>query len=121
MIERIEGAPQGVLAFKAVGEVHAEDYDQVLKPAVDEALAGGGKLRVAFELGPDFDKYSAGAAWDDAALGFSHLRSWERCAIITDHDWLRHAAKAFGWMMPGELRVFAVGERDAAMAWAAEN
>ena len=119
MIERIEGAPQGVLAFRAVGEVHAEDYDEVLKPAVDEALAAGGKLRVVFELGPDFDKYSAGAAWDDAALGFSHLRSWERCAIITEHDWVRHAAKAFAWMMPGELKVFGEDERAAAMTWAA--
>jgi len=119
MIERIEGAPEGVLAFKAVGEVHAADYEEVLKPAVDEALAGGGKLRVVIEIGPDFDTYSAGAAWDDMTLGFSHLRDWERCAVVTDRDWVRHAAKAFGWMMPGQLRVFAVSEQDAAMAWAA--
>jgi hypothetical protein len=119
MIQIIEGAPEGVLAFRAVGEVHADDYDTVLKPAVEEALAGGGKLRVVIEIGPGFDKYSTGAAWDDMALGFSHLRSWERCAVVTDRDWVRHGVKAFGWMMPGEVKVFEPDELGVAMTWAA--
>lgn len=53
MIALIDGAPEGVLAFKAVGEVHADDYKQVLKPE----LTG----------------YSAGAAWEDAEIGLGPL------------------------------------------------
>ena len=34
MIEPIEGAPPGVLAFKAVGKVEAADYEHVLTPAI---------------------------------------------------------------------------------------
>ncbi len=34
------------------------------------------------------------AAWDDMALGFAHFQDWQRCALVTDVDWVRHAAKA---------------------------
>ena len=34
MIQLIEGAPEGVLAFEDGGEVDAEDYEYVLKPAI---------------------------------------------------------------------------------------
>ena len=60
MIEPIEGAPPGVLAFKAVGKVEAADYEQVLTPAIEQAIAGGGKVRLVYELGQEYDGYSAG-------------------------------------------------------------
>jgi hypothetical protein len=119
MIEIIEGAPEGVLAFKAVGEVRAEDYTDVLKPALDKVLAAGGKVRCVYVMGPEFTGYSAGAAWEDAEVGFAHFTSWERCAVVTDTDWVRHLVKGFAWLMPGRLRVFPVEEQQAAMEWAA--
>ena len=76
MIEPIEGAPPGVLAFKAVGKVEAADYEQVLTPAIDKAIAGGGKVRLVYELGQEYDGYSVGAAWEDMKLWTPHLRSW---------------------------------------------
>ena len=61
MIEPIEGAPAGVLAFKAVGKVEAAE--QVLTPGIDMATAGGGKVRLVYELGAEYDEYSVGATW----------------------------------------------------------
>jgi len=119
MIQLIEGAPEGVLAFEAVGEVDAEDYEDVLRPAIEAALEGGEDIRIVYEIGPDFDRYSAGGAWEDMAMGFSHLEYWKRCAVVTDRDWVAHAAKAFAWMMRGRLRVFDIDELRAAMEWAA--
>lgn len=119
MIELIEGAPEGVLAFKAVGEVHADDYAQVLKPALDEILATGAKVRCVYVMGPEFDGYSTGAAWEDAEIGLAHATKWERCAVVTDKEWVRHLVKGFGWLMPGRMRLFAVGDLQAAMDWAA--
>jgi hypothetical protein len=121
MIQLIEGAPEGVLAFEAVGEVDAQDYEDVLKPAVEESLAGGAKLRLVFEIGPEFDRYTAGAEWHDMTLGFAHLTDWERVAVVTDHDWVRHGVKAFGWLMGGRLRVFDIDELRAALEWAASD
>jgi hypothetical protein len=40
-------------------------------------------------------------------------------AIVSDADWVRHAMAVFGWMVPGEARVFPHGDLDEAKAWLA--
>ena len=121
MIQLIDGAPDGVLAFELVGEVDADDYEYVLKPAVEESLAGGDKLRFVVEIGAEFDRFTAGAEWQDMTFGFGHLGDWQRCALVTDVDWVEHAAKAFGWLMGGRLQVFDIDELKAALEWAASD
>ena len=120
MIESIPGAPAGVLAFRAVGTVEAADYDNVLKPAVEAAIKERGKVRLVYELGPDYGSYSAGAAWEDTKLWAPHLANWERCAVVTDHRLIADALRAFGILMPGEVKSFPVTQLDEAMRWASE-
>lgn len=120
MIEPIEGAPPGVLAFRAVGKVEAADYEDVLTPAIEAAIGEQGKVRLVYELGPEYDGYSAGAAWEDMKLWTPHLTKWERCAVVTDHRLLGDAVRAFAMLMPGEVKVFPVTELASALAWAAE-
>jgi hypothetical protein len=43
--------------------------------------------------------------------------SWERLAVVTDKDWLRDAMAGFGWLSPGELRVFEPSQLEEAKAW----
>jgi hypothetical protein len=119
MIEPIEGIPPGVIGLRASGKVSAEDYKNVLAPTLDRGLDDGGKLRLVYELGSGYEGFEAGGVWQDLRLGASHLNSFERMALVTDVDWMRHAANAFGFLMPGEIKVFALAERDAAVAWAA--
>jgi hypothetical protein len=38
---------------------------------------------------------------------------------VTDVDWMAHMTWLFGWMTPGETKVFTVAERDQAIAWVA--
>src|SRR5262245_42133269 len=61
MIEPIADAPAGVLAVRAVGKVETADYENVLAPAVEAAISDRGKIRLVFELGVEFDGYTAGA------------------------------------------------------------
>jgi hypothetical protein len=119
MISELPDLPDGVLGFRASGEVSADDYKTVLVPAIDRALEGGGKVRLVYELGGDYEGFEAGGVWQDLRLGTSHLTSFERLALVTDVDWIRRATKAFGFLMPGELEVFGLGEREAAARWAA--
>lgn len=119
MIERIEEAPAGVVAFKAVGEVSLEDYTQVLKPALDSAMAGGRKIRAVFLLGPEYSGYAKGVKREDLGVGLSFLRKWERCAIVTDAQGIRDLMRRFGWMMGRRLKHFRVADLPAAMDWAA--
>jgi hypothetical protein len=63
----------------------------------------------------------AGALWDDAKVGVQDSRAWERIAIVSDKDWLKHTVKAFGWLVPGEVRVFELDDLDDAGGWASSR
>ena len=114
MLTLIEDLPDGVVGVEAQGRVTADDYERVLRPAVE---ASGEKVRLLYVLGHDFPDYTVGATWEDAKLGLGHMSSWERIAIVSDADWLRHAIHGLGWLMPGEVKIFGVGDLDDARAW----
>jgi hypothetical protein len=117
MIELIEGLPEGVVGFEAVGEVTAEDYESVAKPAIEGARVGRDKVRLLYVLGDRFSGYTAGAMWDDTKLGLSHPFSWERIAVVTDEGSMRTMVKGFGWLIPGEVKLFSVSELEDAKTW----
>jgi hypothetical protein len=119
VLEPLKDLPAGVIGFEAVGEVEASDYEQILRPAVDDATADGGRIRLVYVLGDRFDGYSAGAAWQDMTLGLEHFRAWDRMALVSDLDWVEHLASLFGWMLPGDLRRFSLAELREAVDWAA--
>ena len=119
MIEPLENLPAGVIGFRATGTVEPADYDNVLEPAIESARAGGGKVNMVYVIGEDFDRYSLGALWKDAKLGASSPRSWNRLALVTDHDWLGQAVSIMGFLIPGDVKVFELSEQDGAIKWAA--
>jgi len=84
MIEITSGIPDNILAVTAHGMVTAQDYENVLFPAVDEALKRHKKIRFLFRTGGDFSGYTAGAMWDDAKLGVRHLTAFEKIAVVSD-------------------------------------
>jgi hypothetical protein len=116
MIERLSDVPDGVIGFETVGAVHAEDYRRVVHPAFEELAASGRPARVLLLVGPRFERFSAGAMWEDAKTGLEHVH-WDRAALVTDVDWMLHLTSAFGWMVPGDFRTFALDDLDAAKAW----
>ncbi|MBM3659780.1 MAG: STAS/SEC14 domain-containing protein [Actinobacteria bacterium] len=118
MIERID-SPDGVLAFRAVGEIGKADYEQVLEPAVEAMVGERGEVRIVYVLSDEFEGYSVAAGWEDTKLGIAHRSAWKRCAIVTDHDWVRHGIGMFRWMFPGEIKVFEPNALGDALAWAA--
>ncbi len=119
MIEVLDGMPDGVVGVEAIGEVTADDYEQVLIPAFDAGRAAHDPVSVVFLVGDRFTGFSSGALWDDTKYGFSHLRGWGRIALVTDVDWMRHLTHAFAWLAPKGMKAFPTTELDAAKAWAA--
>ena len=121
MVENVTDLPPGTLGFRASGTITSDEYRQLMEP-IYAALERGEKLNIYFELMGDFH-LDTGALWEDlkaaGSVGLKHRRSWERMALVTDKDWVRHGASTFGWLAPGELRVFDPSERDAARAWIA--
>jgi hypothetical protein len=123
VIEQLTDLPSGILGFRASGKITSDEYRQMIEP-IYAALERHDKLNIYFELGDDFSGLDLGALWQDVraagSVGLKHRSSWQRMALVTDKDWVRHGASAFGWLAPGELRLFSLSERDAARAWVAE-
>ena len=117
MIRELSDMPAGVIGFEATGMLRAEDYRDVVLPALKRAAAGG-EVRFVVVI-PEFSGLSGGAVWQDLNVGFEHLRAWKRVALVTDIDWMGYTTTMFGWMTPGEVRHFRLAQRDEAIAWAA--
>jgi len=45
--------------------------------------------------------------------------AWHRFALATDVEWVAKAMRAFPWLAPGEVRIFALDEIDTAREWVA--
>jgi SpoIIAA-like len=124
VIETLTDLPPGTLGFRASGKIGSDEFRRMMDP-IYAALERGEKLNIYFELAQDFDRLDLGALRQDfqaaGAVGLKHRSSWRRMALVTDKDWVRHGASAFGWLAPGELRLFEPAERDAALAWLCET
>jgi hypothetical protein len=119
MIELIPHMPLGTIGVRASGKITDEDYRDVLVPHLADALQHG-KVKLLYVLEED-SSYSAGAAWEDTKLWARHLTGWQKVAVVSDADWLEHGIKAFGWLMPGEIRVFDLDDVDDAQDWLAAS
>ena len=121
MIRLLGDMPAGVLGLEAVDDVEKEDYENVIVPAVDAAIAEHGKVRLVYVLGPEFDDYEGAAAWEDLKLGARHPASFERIAIVTDARWAGPAIRVFSVLWPGQARAFPLVALESAKAWAAAD
>ncbi len=117
MIEALKDFPENVAAFVCHGHVTRSDYDTVLVPAVEKALKEHKTLRLYYETADDFGGIEPGAVWEDLKVGMEHIGSWERVALVTDVDWIRHTMQVFQFLMPGEMKVFPSAQAAEARAW----
>jgi SpoIIAA-like len=122
MVERMKHMPQGVIGFRVDGDVEKEDYENVFRPALQDAIDTDRPLRTLYVI-EDIDDMESDALWADMKLGYDlgikHHKEWVRSAIVTDETWIVRSMKFFGWMVPGEQRVFPIAELEAAKAWVA--
>lgn len=123
MIEVLADLPDSVLGFRFSGPVSRQEYLDVFLPPTKAMLDTGRRMRLVLAIEKDFGWFQPGAFWEDLKFGIgpgiAHHSSWERMAVVSDADWVRHAMSVFGWMVPGEARVFPGSELDTAKTWAA--
>jgi SpoIIAA-like len=117
MIDQLQNFPENVVAFACHGHVTRENYMDTLVPVVEKALADHDKVRLYYEIGPEFKNIDLDAVWTDFATGVEHWTRWERIAIVTDVDWIRNTMWAFGFLIPGEVRLFSMSHKSAAREW----
>jgi len=116
MIRILHDMPPATVGVEAVGEVTEEDFRTVLQPMLEDALQRGA-IGLLYVLDGRTDSYSAGTAWKNTRRWSKHLKGWRRVALVSDADWLENAVKAFGWLLPGEVKVFETDDVPEAKAW----
>ena len=78
MIKELTGLPAGVIGFEVADTIKAEDYRDVILPALERAAASG-EVRFVIVI-PEFHGMSGGALWQDLKVGVEHFRAWKRIA-----------------------------------------
>lgn len=117
MLEQLKDLPPGIDGLKATGKITKDDYECIFEPLVDRARREGRRLRFLYDLGPKFEGFTPGAAWEDAKLGLRSIRLFDGCAIVSDLGWVREATRFIGFLMPCPVQVFSNRERDRAIEW----
>ncbi len=121
MLKIINDLPGNVLGIEAEGEVTGADYENVFFPAVDEKLKANKKIRMLYYLGAGFTGFSLKAMIDDAEVGIKNFSAWDRVALVSDNQMIIVFAKFFGYLLPGEVKVFGNAGLDEAKKWIAES
>ena len=120
MVTVIEASDPATLAFRISGRLTRAEYQDVLLPPVRATIERGGDIRMLAVI-DDFQGLEAGALLQDliaaAKLGSGQRSHDARFAVVSDTEWVRRAIGLSGWLVPGEIRVFAPVERSAAEAW----
>ena len=106
MIEILKNLPDGIDGVQAIGKISKEDYEKVFVPLLDQARREGRRIRFLYQLGPEFEGFTPGAAWEDAKIGLQSMRLFDGCAVVTDLGWIRELTRMAGFLMPCPVRVF---------------
>lgn len=120
MIQRID-APANVAAFRAIGEVTADDYKNILVPAVTELVNKIEEINFLFLIDTEIKNFTAAAWMEDALMGIKNIGKWNRAAIVTDSDRVISFTKAFSYLVPGEFRGYKKNAYHEALKWVQGN
>ena len=58
-----------------------------------------------------------GAVWEDFRVGVEYWTRWERVAVVTDVTWIANVVNALRFLLPGQIRVFPIDEKETAHDW----
>lgn len=115
-------APDHVLAFRLSGKVTGKDIKRY-KNLLEAMLAKHGAISLCVDItglsDMEGDALIAGMKADLELL--SHLRQFQRCALISDKQWPRVLTGFFGPLFPNfDMKSFAPEQYDEALEWASE-
>ncbi len=121
MIELLPDMPDGVIGIRVSGRLRGDELRE-LEPAINKMLKTG-NIRIVEVISSDYEGFGPGGLLEDLKLGFGtvwpHHSSFKRIAVVTDKEWIAHTLHAIAWIVPGEIRVFGLGELEPAKHWAA--
>ncbi|RUT72104.1 STAS/SEC14 domain-containing protein [Flavobacterium cupreum] len=120
MIQTIP-APDNVVAFRALGEVTANDYKTIIAPAVKRLVEQINEINFLFLIDTEIENFTASAWLEDAFIGLKNFGKWNRAAIVTDSDHAISFTNAFSYVVPGNFKGFKKDAFEQALEWVQGN
>jgi SpoIIAA-like len=120
MLEVMPESAGKILWLRADGKLTDQDYQEVFIPRLEAVIQEHGKARLLFQLEPDFQGWTPGAAWDDFKLGLKHRGDFEKVAMAGAPAWVEILTKLFVPFMSGEVRSFLREHLAEAWIWIQE-
>jgi hypothetical protein len=114
---QIINAPDNVVAFRALGEVTANDYKTIIAPAVKQLVEKINEINFLFLIDTDLENFTAMAWLEDAFIGLKNFGKWNRAAIVTDSENAISFTNAFSYVVPGNFKGFKKEAFDEALHW----
>jgi len=121
MLKKIENLPANVVGLRAEGEITKEDYEKTLIPLLEKEHRRGGRVRFLYQFAPDFTGFTTGAMMDDFQIGMKYLRLFEKCAVVTDTEWIQKSVQLFSSLTPFPVQVFKNEKLTNAIDWLSQS
>lgn len=119
MLTLLKSPADHVVALRLEGNIDQASLTPVIKEC-DERLARHGRISLLVEI-ERFGLITPAALLNDIGYALRHLGDFEREAIISKADWLRHVTEFSKHLVRSmEVKHFSPAEREAAYAWVAE-
>jgi len=114
----LQNLPENVVGVVAMTLPSDEEYSRLRDSISSAALAGRGRNRLVFALGPMVMPEEARTLWADSKDGLKYIVPWEKVAVVADFSWLPSSSRAFGSAGVGQIRVYPRKRFSEAVEWA---
>jgi len=104
-------------AFRARGPMTAEDYFNVLVPAVTSLAERINEINFLLVMDTEIKSFASAHWMEDAILGLKNLGRWNRAALVTDSDAAISFTNALTDLVPGQFKGFKKEAFEEAMLW----
>ncbi|MFG0304790.1 MAG: STAS/SEC14 domain-containing protein [Phycisphaerales bacterium JB040] len=112
----IEARDGRVVEIKAEARITHADYQTII-PELERIIEQEGAVRFVLEI-PEIESIEPRAILDDLEFDLKHMAEIERCAVVTDTEWMQRAAELWGKLMPRtQVRTFPKSEHTEAQLW----
>lgn len=115
----IEQPVDNVLWVKVGGKLSRQEYAELV-PSWEQMIARHGRLRLIFQMEPDFAGWEAGAALDDLKFSLGHRNDLERVAFVGGKKWEEFLMKLGSLLVHSQVRFFDASELAEAQRWVRE-
>lgn len=118
---QIISATANAVAFSTTDEVTADDYKNIILPAVRKLIETNNEINFLFFIETQLEGFSVSAWLEDLLIGLRNLGKWHRAAIVTNTQTAASFTKSFRYIASGELRTYAKERLDEAVGWISGN